>query len=235
MPWDLPGNSFRVYIHIRIAFYHSTHWIIRTQWDFYHSQLRFGIVIVIWFLPMDFTFFMAHTRNNNANQPASQPASHSFRIALCRSLPSHTHTPTSTNDCEYIFFIDHFLNFIAEHCKVALLSSSKHTFSETVCLSVWHECMLEMEVLVTTRFTYTTHMLLWPPPPPPSPWFIHFEFHWARKQNVHTHTIYMHKYLAHSPMICVVVIVFTNKVNFSIENLAFEAIKCHNKCELRRE
>lgn len=147
MPWDLLKIHF-TYIHIRTtAFYHSlthSHTHTRTQWEFNHSQLRLELWLLFGFTNDSIFYSSNEATTMSVNQPVSRTYIHICSVFTLRQ--SLSHTPTSTNDCEYIFFIDHFLNFIAEHCKVALLSSSIHTHTHflnlSVCLSA---CMLVYE------------------------------------------------------------------------------------------
>lgn len=109
------------------------------QWKFNHSQLRLELWLLFGFAN-DSIFYGSRTMNNNASQPTIRSVllPHSLQISFSLSL-AHSHSHINSNDCKYIFFIDHFLNFIAEHCKVALLSSSIHIFwiCLSVCMNVW--------------------------------------------------------------------------------------------------
>lgn len=62
-------HSSRIYSRIKIALYH-----IRTQWEFQHPQLRFGIVIVIWFCQWFYILWLK--RGTTICQAANQPAIH---------------------------------------------------------------------------------------------------------------------------------------------------------------
>lgn len=171
-------------------------------------------MIVIWllfcfffcFLPMILSalfFYGSKTMNNNGIQSTSQSVdqlskSTPFFRFCCRFHRSNLTLPPSTNDCKYIFFIDHFLNFIAEHCKVALLSSSVWirtiyillNLSECSWMHAYQRKVLRIYISIeahTHTYSFIHSLIRFS-----LPWFIHDEFGWMIKQNVRKYTIHTH-------------------------------------------